>query len=326
MIIARSPLRISLGGGGTDLPSYYREHGGSLIAAAIDKFVYVSLTPTLLDHLLIRYSKIEAVASRHEIQHPIIREALALMGIDETNIEITTMADVPAGTGLGSSGSFTTALLAALHRYRRRFIGQHDLAELACEIEIDRLGEPVGKQDQYVAVAGGVTWLEFNPDDSVDVRSLELPRGTIGRMRDQLLLFSTGISRSAGQILLEQDRGTRGADKSMVANLHRVKEIGIASRDALLTGNLRLLGELMHEHWAWKKQRSKSMSSEHIDDLYECGRKHGAIGGKLIGAGGGGFMMFCTSDPEKLRAAMFDRGLAELSYDFAYEGTRVLVS
>jgi D-glycero-alpha-D-manno-heptose-7-phosphate kinase len=326
VIIARSPLRISLGGGGTDLRSYYRDHGGALLAAAIDKYVYVSLTPTMLDHLLIRYSRIETAKSRHDVQHPIIREALALMGIDEASIEITTMADVPAGTGLGSSGSFTTALLAVLHRFRRRFIGPQELAELACNIEIDRLGEPIGKQDQYAAAIGGLSWFEFNPDESVLIESLEPAPGILRAMREHLLMFSTGLSRAAGTILQEQHDRTTLGDAAMIENLHRVKEIGRASRDAVMSGNLHLLGDLMHEQWERKKRRSSSVSSTYIDDVYEFGRRNGAIGGKLIGAGGGGFLMFYAPDPVPLRAAMLQRGLRELSFDFAYEGTKVLVS
>jgi D-glycero-alpha-D-manno-heptose-7-phosphate kinase len=325
VIIARSPLRISLGGGGTDLPSYYREFGGFLIAAAIDKAVYVCCHRTFLAEMVIRYSKIERVAHRGEVRHPIIREALDILGINEHNLEITSMADIPAGTGLGSSGSFGSALLKALYRYRNKVITPTELAELACHIEIERLGEPVGKQDQYVAAFGGVNCYEFHPDDRVTVSPLSLSEATLQLFEERVLLFSTGIIRQAPEILKDQDERTKKHSQEMIQNLHHIKQIGYESKAVLERGDLDAYGELLHEHWERKRRRSKMISNPEIDHWYETARANGAAGGKLIGAGGGGFLMFYASDPTRLRRAMHEQGLAELRFRFDYEGTRILI-
>ena len=324
MIIARSPLRISLGGGGTDLPSYYREHGGFLIAAAIDKAVYVTMHRTFVDELVLRYSQIERVPSARAVRHPIVREALDLLTIDERNIEITSMADIPAGTGLGSSGSFGTALLKALYRYRNKVISQGDLAEKACHIEIDRLGEPVGKQDQYAASFGGVNCYEFHPDDRVTVTPLTMSDDTLDEFGLRVLMFSTGITRQAPEILKDQDAKTKTRSAEMVANLHAIKEIGHQSRAVLEAGQLDEFGKLLHEHWERKRRRSAMISNSQIDYWYEVAQKNGAMGGKLIGAGGGGFLMFLADDPRRLRKAMEAQGLFELRYEFDYKGTTIL--
>jgi D-glycero-alpha-D-manno-heptose-7-phosphate kinase len=324
VIIARSPLRLSLGGGGTDLPSYYRQYGGFLLAAAIDKAVYVCAHRTFHPELVVRYSKIERVLSAREVKHPIVREALALLDINEPNIEITSMADIPAGTGLGSSGSFGTALLKALYRYRNKVIAQADLAEAACHIEIDRLGEPVGKQDQYVAAFGGINAYEFRADDTVVVTPLNLSDDTLREFEVRVLLFSTGIVRQAPEILRDQDDRTKEQSAAMIANLHHIKQIGMESRAVLEAGKLDLYGELLDEHWQQKRQRSKLISSPRIDHWYDAARRNGAAGGKLIGAGGGGFLMFLADDPGRLRRALEAEGLAELRFGFDYEGTRIL--
>jgi D-glycero-alpha-D-manno-heptose-7-phosphate kinase len=325
MIIARSPLRISLGGGGTDLPSYFREYGGFLIAAAIDKAVYVSVHRTFGTELVVRYSQIEHVPNREEVRHPIVRHALEILNVKEKNIEITSMADIPAGTGLGSSGSFSCALLKALYRYLNKVGTPGELAELACHIEIDRLGEPVGKQDQYVAAHGGINGYEFHPDGRVTVSPLSITEETLSRFENEILLFSTGITREAPQILKDQDDRTKSQSREMIENLHHIKQIGHESRIVLERGDLEAYGELLHEHWERKRQRSKMISSCKIDHWYEVARKSGATGGKLIGAGGGGFLMFHASDPLHLRSAMAKEGLAELRYRFDYEGTRILI-
>ena len=324
MIIARSPLRLSLGGGGTDLPSYYRQYGGFLIAAAIDKAVYVTVHRTFLAELVVRYSKIERVQHAGEVKHPIVREALQLLNITERNIDITSLADIPAGTGLGSSGSFGTALLKALYRYRNKVIAQGDLAEAACHIEIDRLGEPVGKQDQYVAAFGGVNAFEFRPDGKVVVTPLELSAETLRAFEERVLLFSTGIIRQAPEILKDQDDKTKKQSADMIQNLHYIKQIGYESKQVLEKGDLNAYGRLLHEHWEHKRQRSKMISNSRIDHWYEAARANGAAGGKLIGAGGGGFLMFYADDPTHLRRAMEAEGLAELRFTFDYEGTRIL--
>jgi D-glycero-alpha-D-manno-heptose-7-phosphate kinase len=324
MLITRSPLRISLGGGGTDLPSYYRQHSGFLIAAAIDKYVYITLHQTFVPELIIKYSKLERVLSVHEIEHPIIREALLLTGIEAPSLEITSMADIPAGTGLGSSGSFTTALLRAFHAHKKNLVHPADLAEQACEIELNRLHEPIGKQDQYIAAFGGITCFTFHPDDRVEAWPLKISEETLFNLEDNLLLFFTGYSRSASTILKEQDEKTKRSDDEMVENLHFVKELGWQSQAALETGDLHEFGRLMDVHWRHKKQRSLQMSNDQIDEWYGCAMTNGAVGGKLIGAGGGGFLMFYASDKARLRHALRLKGLTEVRFRFDFEGTKVL--
>lgn len=325
MIMTRSPLRITLGGGGTDLPSYYREHGGFLVAAAIDKYVFVTVTRPFYPGIFLKYSKLEQPENVDEIQHPIIRESLKVLGFDTDQIEITTIADIPAGTGLGSSGSFTTALLRALSAYRREPVVPEQLARLACEIEIDRLGEPIGKQDQYIAAYGGITCFTFNRDGSVEASPLRIDSETLFDLEDNLLLFFTGISRRAGSVLKEQNDRTKQSDTEMIQNLHYVKELGLRSKAALEQGKPHLVGELMHEHWLNKRRRSQGMSNPQIDEWYDLGRSNGAIGGKLVGAGGGGFLMFYTEDPSRLRHAMAKAGLAEVRFRFDFEGTKVIL-
>lgn len=326
MIIARSPLRISLGGGGTDLASYYQDHKGLLIAAAIDKYVYVNVMRPFTRGIYLKYSKLEQCEKIGDIEHPIIREVLRELKLTTPQIEITTLADIPSGTGLGSSGSFTTALLKSLYTYYKRPIQQEQLAELACHIEINQLKEPIGKQDQYIAAMGGITSLEFEKDGKVNTNPLHLSMETIFDLEDNLLLFFTGYSRSAGSILKEQDNSSKDNDKDMLNNLHYVKDIGIRSAEALQTGNTNLFGELMDEHWQYKKQRSKGMTNPEIDKWYEIAIQNGAIGGKLVGAGGGGFLMFMATDRNKLRKAMFAEGLEEVRFKFDFEGTKVMFS
>ncbi|HEY0792030.1 MAG TPA: galactokinase, partial [Chthoniobacterales bacterium] len=253
MIITRSPLRISLGGGGTDLPSYYEEHSGFLIAAAIDKYVYITIHQTFVDELIVKYSKLERVRSAGQLEHPIIREALQAVGLPGPYLEITSMADIPAGTGLGSSGSFTTALLKALHTVKKHLVHPADLAEQACDIEINRLGEPIGKQDQYIAAYGGITCFKFMPDGRVTAWPLEISEETLFNLEDNLLLFFTGYSRAAGSILKEQKQKSLEADKAMVENLHFVKDLGKASQRALERGDLHEFARLMDVHWQRKK-------------------------------------------------------------------------
>jgi D-glycero-alpha-D-manno-heptose-7-phosphate kinase len=325
MIITRSPLRITLGGGGTDLPSYYRRRGGFLIAAAIDRYVYITLHQTFVDDLIVKYSKLERVRHARDLQHPIVREAFALLDMDGSHLEIASMADIPAGTGLGSSGSFTTALLRTLHAHRRDTISPGDLAEQACTVEIDRVGEPIGKQDQYIAAFGGVTCFHFNEDDTVDREPLPVSLEVLHNLEDNLLIFFTGYSRSAGTILQDQKDRTLRDDAAILRNLDEVKEIGKESHAALKTGDLRGFAQLMHEHWERKRRRSNGMSSAEIDGWYNLAMDNGALGGKLIGAGGGGFLMFYTEDRTRLRHAMRGAGLEEVRFRFDFEGTKVIV-
>jgi D-glycero-alpha-D-manno-heptose-7-phosphate kinase len=324
MIITRSPLRISLGGGGTDLPSYYREHSGFLIAAAIDKYVYINVHQRFVEGFLLKYSHLEEAATIEDIKHPIIREALKLVDIRERNLEITSMADIPAGTGLGSSGSFTTALLKAFHALKKNLVHPAELAEQACCIELEKLGEPIGKQDQYIAAFGGITCFRFMPDGRVEAAPLKISEETLFNLEDNLLLFFTGYSRSASAILKEQDDKTKQADTAMTENLHFTKELGKQSQKALEAGELEEFARLMDVHWQRKKERSKGMSNKNINEWYDCAMANGALGGKVIGAGGGGFLMFYAEDKVKLRHAMRERGLAEVRFRFDFEGTKIL--
>lgn len=326
MIIARSPLRITLGGGGTDLASYYEDHEGFLIAAAINKYVYVTVTRPFTEGIYLKYSQLEQVKKISDVHHPIIREALELLQFRTPQIEITTLADIPSGTGLGSSGSFTTALLKALYTHRKRHLHQSELAELACQIEIERLGEPIGKQDQYIAAMGGLTCFTFHKDGCVTSSPLMVSMDTRFDLEDNLLLFFTGFSRSASGILKDQKNRSQQHDAEMINNLHYVKELGIQSKAALESGDTTMFGEIMHEHWEHKKRRSGGMSNGRIDEWYEIGMKNGAIGGKLVGAGGGGFLMFMAKDRNQLRHAMSGAGLEEVRFSFDYEGSKVMLS
>jgi D-glycero-alpha-D-manno-heptose-7-phosphate kinase len=325
VIITRSPLRVSLGGGGTDLPSYYRDFGGFLIAAAIDKYVYINIHRRFVEGYLLKYSQMEETEIIDDIKHPIIREALRYVGPPK-NIEITSMADIPAGTGLGSSGSFTTALLKALHCYNKGLIGPQQLAEEACYIELDRLGEPIGKQDQFIAAYGGITCFEFKGNEPVKAYPIKLSDETLFNLEDNLLLFFTGYSRAASSILREQDDKSKGHDTEMIENLHFVKDLGFRSRAALESDDLHEFGRLMDVHWQHKKKRSQGMSNSNIDDWYTLALANGAIGGKLIGAGGGGFLMFYASDKTRLRHTMREAGLREVRFRFDFEGTKVVAS
>jgi D-glycero-alpha-D-manno-heptose-7-phosphate kinase len=326
MIIVRSPLRISLGGGGTDLPSYYRKHGGFLIAAAIDKYIYITVHRRFVDGFFLKYSQLEEVPAIEEIKHPIIREALKLANVQERNLEIASMADIPAGTGLGSSGSFTTALLKALHALRKNLVHPSELAEQACHIELEKLGEPVGKQDQYIAAYGGITCFHFLPDDRVEAAPLKISEEALLELEDNLLLFFTGYSRSASTILQEQDDKSKRSDTAMLENLHFVKELGQQSQAALEKGDLHEFARLMDVHWQRKKERSAAMSNQRINEWYDLAMDNGALGGKLIGAGGGGFLMLYAEDKASLRQAMHNQGLMEVRFRFEPEGTKTLIN
>lgn len=324
MIIARSPLRISLGGGGTDLPSYYQEREGFLISAAIDKYVYITLHETFEKEILLKYSKFEKCTSIEEIQHPIIREALKMLNITNPGLEICSMADIPAGTGLGSSSSFTTALLRALHAMQGNIVSTRTLAEEACEIEMNRLHEPIGKQDQYIAAYGGITCMNFHKDGYVWVDPLNISQETFYNLEDNLILYFTGFSRSAGSILKEQDEKSKNKDNDMIKNLDFVKDLGYQSKAAFEKGDLDTFADIMNIHWEYKKKRSGGMSNPQIDEWYDHAMKNGAMGGKMIGAGGGGFLMFYAKDKTRLREAMRNTGMSEVRFRFEKEGAKVL--
>ncbi|MDB6165066.1 MAG: kinase [Lacunisphaera sp.] len=324
MIITRSPLRISLGGGGTDLPSYYREHGGFLVAGALDKYVYLTLHRTFVPDLIVKYSKLERVSEAAQLEHPIIREAFGLLGMKGASLELTSMADIPGGTGLGSSGSFTTALLKVLHTANKNVISAAELAEQACHIELERLGEPIGKQDQYIAAVGGITAFTFHQDGRVEYRPCKISEETLFNLEDNLLLFFTGYSRSASAILKDQNDKSKQQNQAMLDNLHFTKDLGYLSLAALEAANLEEFARLMDVHWQRKKARSSGMSNDRINEWYDHAMAHGALGGKLIGAGGGGFLMFYASDKQRLRHAMREKGLQEVRFRFDFEGTKVV--
>jgi D-glycero-alpha-D-manno-heptose-7-phosphate kinase len=326
MIITRSPLRISLGGGGTDVPAFYREHGGGfLVAAAISKYVYIAVHRNFDDDLIIKYSKIERVDRAEDIQHPILREALVALGITG-GLEISSMADIPAGTGLGSSGAFTVGLLKALQAHQHRMTTNEELAALASDIEISRLREPVGKQDQYAAAIGGLTGFHFHPDDTVSVEPLVMPLEARLRLEEDLLLFYTGVRRSASDELSAQFDGHSDSGATVEANLRLVRSLGLESHDALRAGDLKAFAELMTQQWKLKLDRARTPLHESIDQLIEYGLSCGALGGKLVGAGGGGFLLFYADAKSDLRLAMAERGLEEVRFSFDYEGSKVLVT
>jgi len=326
MIIARSPLRVTFGGGGTDLPSYYEKFGGFLIAGAIDRYVYITLHETFVSDIKVKYSEMEQAPDASKLRHPIFREAFGLLGMDGCGLELASMADIPAGTGLGSSGSFTTALLKVLHAYNKNLVHPAELAAQACEIELGRLKEPIGKQDQYIAAYGGITCFKFLPDGRVEAWPLKLSAETRDNLDDNLLLFFTGYSRSASAILKEQDQKSKQADAGMIENLHFVKDLGLQSQRALEAGDLHEFARLMDVHWQRKKQRSGGMSNPKINEWYDLAMANGALGGKLIGAGGGGFLMFYVEDKVRLRHAMRQAGLKEIRFRFDFEGTKLLIS
>ena len=326
MILTRSPLRISLGGGGTDLPSYYSENGGYVVSAAINKYVYVAVNRPFAPGISLKYSSIENHELVEQINHPIIKEALKLFNLRTPQIEISTIADIPAGTGLGSSGSFTTSLLKALFTHYKYPIHGNKIAELACEIEIEKLEEPIGKQDQYIATHGGITSMKFNSDNSVEVNPLQLSPKTIFDLEDNLLLFYTGKVRSASSMLLDQNNRSLKKEIKMKDNLDQIKEIGMQIAHALENDNPRLFGSLMDDHWQLKRTRSDGMTNTDFDEWYDIGRGNGALGGKIVGAGGGGFLMFYAEDAHSLRLAMTRIGLEELRFKFDFEGTKVVLS
>ncbi|HET8672388.1 MAG TPA: hypothetical protein VFL87_02035 [Thermoleophilaceae bacterium] len=323
MLITRTPLRISIGGGGTDLPSFYTRREGFVISAAINKYVYIALNKTFTDDYLLKYSELERRGSVPEIAHAIIREALRMHEIPP-GLEMVSLADIPAGTGLGSSGAFTVGLLRALYAFKREHVTSVALAEQSAHIEIDILGEPVGKQDQYIAAFGGLTCFEFHSDGRVSVSPLAISQDTLHDLEERLLLFFTGYSRAAGSILADQRERSDEEDEEMLANLEYTRELGLRIKAALEADDGRSFGTLMHEHWERKRARSAGMSNERIDGLYELGLANGAVGGKLVGAGAGGFLMFYAEDPSSLRAAMTEAGLAETRFTFDLDGSIVL--
>ena len=327
MIISRAPARITLGGGGTDLESYYSKYGGFLIAAAINKYVFITVNERFYDSIRLSYSQTEIVDNVNQIKHRIFREALKFLGISH-GIELVSIADVPANCGLGTSSSFTVSLLNALHAYKKEFVTQQQLAEEACHIEIDILGEPIGKQDQYMAAFGGITCLTFGKNGEVIVEPLQISYEALDQLENNILLFHTGIERSASEILSEQDERSKKDDPAVLSNLHQIKEIGLETKRALAKGDVDRFGELLHVHWETKKRRSQKMTDPFIDECYEVARKNGALGGKIVGAGGGGFFMFYSNNSNKPRLyqAMKRLKLKPMKFRLEPEGAKILVN
>ena len=315
MIITRAPLRITLGGGGTDVPSYYREHGGFCVAMAIDKYVYITLHETFEPGITLKYSKMEHVKSVDEIEHPIFREAFRMMNLRDPHLEIASHADIPAGTGLGSSSSFTVALLAALFAYKEMDVPVRTLARYACELEIDTLGGPIGKQDQYAAALGGLIGLTFCADDTVDIAIF--PKTRTQFWADNLMLFFMGYpARSASSILATQNNDNLNAIKD--AGYHAWQMLSRSGDD--LFG---LLGEELNTQWRLKCERD-TLTPTQIIEWHKLGLDNGAFGGKMVGAGGGGFLLFQPQDPQKLRTEMHKAGLKEVRFNADLDGAKII--
>jgi len=326
MIVTRTPVRIPLGGGGTDLPSYYTQYGGFLISAAIDKYIYIAVNKRFEKSIRVSYSSTEIADSVDDIKHPIVREALKHLKID-SGIEITSIADVPSNTGLGSSSSFTVGLLNALHTYKNEKVNAKDLAEEACYIEIELLKEPIGKQDQYAAAFGGIICLEIDRLGSVKTIPLKLSEDSLDQLESDTLLFYTGIKRSASEVLGSQNKNASLNQEKVVQGMHQIKKIGLEIKEAFEKEDLETFGKLLDQHWQTKKTLSEKMTQDRIDQWYEIAKKNGALGGKLMGAGGGGFFMFfCNNGKNGFRKKMEQAELKEMRFRLDFEGSKVLVN
>ncbi|MEK7702480.1 MAG: galactokinase [Nitrospirota bacterium] len=327
MIITRTPFRFTLGGGGTDIPSYYEKHGGFVFAAGINKYMYINVNRPIVDDMIrVKYSLSEAVERIDELKHDIARESMRIMGV-ENALEIISMADVPAGTGLGSSSCYAVGLLHALHTLKREPIPLHDLAEKGCQIEIELLGKPIGKQDQYMAAFGGLTVLDIDKDGTVHVRKANVSETTIDDLNRNILMFYTHTTRSADAILSEQSQGAREEKTDVIASMHYIKELGYKILEAAESGNVTKIGLMFDQHWEHKKRISKKMSNASYDQIYDTAKKNGALGGKISGAGGGGFFVFYVEEKQtRFREEMQKMGLREMRYRFDFEGTKVLAN
>ena len=325
MIITRTPFRLTLGGGGTDLPSFYEQSGGFLLAVGIDKYMFINLnTPVIDDKIRVRYTKSEMVDHVDQVEHTLAREAMKRFGLVK-GVEIVSLADIPAGTGLGSSSCYLVGLLNALRALMQKPLSPQQLAEEACYIELDILKKPIGKQDQYMAAFGGLTSLTIDRDGGVVVERLPVGAELVEALENNLLLFYTHGTRDATAILARQDGAARKKDRQVVGSLKEIKDIGLEIRDEIVKGNLRRFGELMDAHWQMKKQLSHGITNPQIDAWYELARRNGAIGGKISGAGGGGFLMlYCEDDKRRLRETMRGAGLRELNFRFEFEGSKVV--
>ncbi len=330
MIITRAPFRLPLGGGGTDLPSYYQKHGGFLITSAINKYMYININkPGVINKIKINYSQVELVNLNQIdlIRHEIVRESLKYLKIN-IPLEITSMADLSAGTGMGSSSAYTVALLRGLSLMLRRYVPIHQLAEEACKIEIDLIGKPIGKQDQYATAFGGLIQLEIDRQGNVEVTPLDLDHEIVHELENRLMMFYTNIERDTNQILGEQSQKAKTDDQVVIAAMHKIKEIGYEVKKTLMNGDISTFGKLLDEHWLIKKKISTQMSNNDIDGWYDLALKNGALGGKVMGAGGGGFMIFCVENGKRkqLRRTLENAGLKFMDFRFDWEGCKALVN
>lgn len=333
MIITRTPFRVTLGGGGTDLPSYYAKHGGMVFTMGIDKYMYIMVNPPIVDDKIrLHYSRSEVVDHVDELRHELAREALRHHGIED-KIEISSMADLPDGTGLGSSSAYLVGLLTALHHYQRDYVPLHELAEEACHLEIEVLGKGIGKQDQYIAVYGGMSVLEIDRDGTVETRAVELPAGSADAFVASTHLYYTGLRRAAGDVLKDQrtamEDGTETDRRAVVEeSLHAIKELGHEILAAIEEEDFDRWGRLLHQHWCHKKKMSSKISVSQVDELYDHVRdEFGVLGGKIVGAGGGGFiMLYCPGDHRRLERFMQEQGMPRLHYDLEHEGSKVIAS
>jgi D-glycero-alpha-D-manno-heptose-7-phosphate kinase len=327
MIITRTPFRITLGGGGTDLPSYYKKHGGFIFSFTLNKYMFITVKRPFADDLIrVKYNISETVEKLSELKHDIARECLTKLNITNS-IDVVSLADIPAGSGLGSSSSYTVGLLNALHTMKREYIPLKELAEEACDIEMFRLKKPMGKQDQYLATFGGFTVLEIAKNGDVNVKRADVKDSTIEGLNRNLLSFYTGVQRKNVGILAQQNKSTEKNEKQVLESLHYIKDSGYKILDMVESGNITELGHMFDEHWKYKKRLARGISNRHFDKIYEIAKINGALGGKITGAGGGGFFLFyCEENQDKLRAAMKDAGLKEMRFDFDHEGTKVLVN
>lgn len=325
MIITRTPFRITLGGGGTDLRSYYEKFGGFICAAALDKYMFIDSNRPVVDDLIrLKYSISETVAHVNELQHDIAREIFRYTAV-ESNIEISSIADIAAGTGMGSSSCYAVGLLHAIHAMKREYVPLGQLAEEDFHIEAEILGRPIGKQDPYMAAFGGLTVLDIAKDGAVKVRKVNIAYEIADELNRNMLIFFTGKTRSADEILQEQEKGVRDGRNNIVDSMHYIKDLGYQILECLECGNIDEVGRKFHQHWEHKKKISGKMSNPSLDKIYSVALENGALGGKISGAGGGGFFTFYVPGHQnEFRKKMRECGLREMRYRFDFEGTKIL--
>ncbi len=322
MIITRTPFRISFAGGGSDLKNYYEKYGGSVVSVSVNKYMYLTMHPFFdADAYMIKYSKTENVKNADEIRHPIIREVFKKYDIK--GVDFSSIADIPAGTGLASSSAFTVGLINLCNAYTDKYMSKEEIAKLACEIEIEDLKEPIGKQDQYACACGGLNYIEFNKDGTVDVEKLYLKTDAFHLLENNLLMFYTGKTRSAGAILSEQKKNIED-DEAKIKNLHKMVQLSKDLKNELLKGNVNAMGEILHSGWMYKKELANGISNPDIDYYYELAQKNGASGGKLLGAGGGGFLLFYVEDNYKKNVREALKDLKEIDFKFDNKGTNII--